>query len=166
MNDEARRFWSKVEKSPTCWLWTAGRFRDGAGAFGVGGRAVHAHYWAYEHRVGPIPAGLELGHVCRVQLCVRPAHLKPVTHRVNASRAVVARRRAAHEREADTAAHCLARLPDAGTPLGSAVESDDGARVVTPLALLVPPLPRDRFSRPHSDSAGDCPLGRKPLKRK
>lgn len=110
MNDEARRFWSKVEKTPTCWLWTAGRFYDGAGAFGVGGRAVHAHRWAYEHSVGPIPAGLELGHVCLVQLCVRPSHLKPVTHRVNASRAVVARRR---EREADTAADCLARLPEA-----------------------------------------------------
>jgi hypothetical protein len=32
---------------------------------------------------GPIPEGLEIDHLCRVQLCVNPEHLEAVTHREN-----------------------------------------------------------------------------------
>lgn len=47
-----------------------------------------AHRWAYERYVGPIPEGLELDHLCRVTLCVNPAHLEPVTHAENMRRGV------------------------------------------------------------------------------
>src|SRR5450759_2987410 len=30
------RFWSKVVKEPSCWLWTAARFSTGTGQFRVG----------------------------------------------------------------------------------------------------------------------------------
>ncbi len=44
---------------------------------------VSAHRYAYELMVGPIPAGLTIDHKCRVHNCVQPAHLEPVTCRVN-----------------------------------------------------------------------------------
>jgi hypothetical protein len=80
----AERFWEKVVKTDTCWLWTGhidgggyGRFRPRAS------RSPFAHRWAYEEVVGPVPEGLELDHVCRVRHCVNPDHLEPVTHREN-----------------------------------------------------------------------------------
>lgn len=80
------RFWCKVEKTETCWLWTAGRNDDGYGLFWDGTATVRAHRWAYEALVGPIPEGLHLDHLCRVRHCVNPAHLDPVTNAVNAAR--------------------------------------------------------------------------------
>lgn len=84
----AQRFWTKVEFTDSCWLWTAQR--DQAGGYGVFWceRPVMAHRWAYEFCVGEIPAGLTLDHLCRVRHCVRPAHLEPVTGRVNILRGV------------------------------------------------------------------------------
>jgi hypothetical protein len=84
----ADRFWPKVQKTPGgCWLWTAslckgtgyGQFREG----GRGSRMRTAHRVAYELLVGPVPAGLQLDHLCRVRRCVNPAHLEPVTNREN-----------------------------------------------------------------------------------
>lgn len=45
-----------------------------------------AHRVVYESLVGPIPAGLELDHTCRVRRCVNPDHLEPVTHAENQRR--------------------------------------------------------------------------------
>jgi hypothetical protein len=42
-----------------------------------------AHRVAYEDRIGPIPKGLVLDHLCRDPLCVNPFHLEPVTLKVN-----------------------------------------------------------------------------------
>jgi len=52
----------------------------------VGVRTVMAHRYAYELAEGPIPAGLQLDHLCRVRECVQVAHLEPVTHRENVIR--------------------------------------------------------------------------------
>jgi HNH endonuclease len=87
----ADRFWSKVQRTDTCWLWTAARTHGGYGQFGLArGKAVRAHRLAYELTIGPIPDGLELDHLCRVRNCVNPAHLEPVTHAENMRRAVSA----------------------------------------------------------------------------
>lgn len=80
--DASSRFFAKVNKTSGCWLWTASK-RRGYGAFYFEGRHWAAHRWAYEHLVGPIPAGLQLDHLCRVPACVNPNHLEPVTGRVN-----------------------------------------------------------------------------------
>lgn len=83
------RFWPKVQKTDTCWLWTAAKNSSGYGTFS-GDRQpdgtkprLYAHRWAYETLRGPIPDGLHLDHLCRVRNCVRPDHLEPVTNRVN-----------------------------------------------------------------------------------
>jgi hypothetical protein len=78
-----KRFWSKVDKTPTCWLWTAGKFTQGYGNFTVSGKSVKAHRFAYELLRGAIPDGLDLDHKCRNRACVNPAHLRPATRKQN-----------------------------------------------------------------------------------
>lgn len=75
------RFWERVDKNAPngCWVWVAGKIPAGYGSLG----GVRAHRFAYELLVGPIPAGLELDHLCRNRACVNPAHLEPVTHHEN-----------------------------------------------------------------------------------
>lgn len=84
------RFWSKVERRgpEECWLWTALANHDGYGLFFVNGRRLRAHRYAYELLVGPIPLGLTIDHLCRVRGCANPAHMEPVTNRVNTLRGV------------------------------------------------------------------------------
>lgn len=80
------RFWAKVEKSDGCWLWTGAKTTTGYGSVWLDGRSVKAHRVAYELLVGRIPDGLTIDHLCRVRLCVNPAHLEPVTNRENTLR--------------------------------------------------------------------------------
>jgi hypothetical protein len=84
------RFWSKVDKTDGCWLWTGARTkardRDGYGAIRFDGRMQVAHRIAYELLVGPVSSGLDLDHRCRTRLCVNPDHLDPVTPYVNFAR--------------------------------------------------------------------------------
>lgn len=77
-------FWSKVEKTDACWHWMGARDRHGYGSFQA---RTRAHRFAYELARGPIPAGLEIDHLCRNPSCVNPEHLEAVTHRENMRRA-------------------------------------------------------------------------------
>lgn len=77
------RFWAKVNKTDTCWLWTAAQKHNGYGSFTYKGKTFRAHRLSYELLVGPIPAGLVLDHLCRVRHCVNPAHLEVVTMEEN-----------------------------------------------------------------------------------
>ena len=74
-----------------CWIWTAAKDGHGYGQFCTGGRRskTAAHRWSYERHVGPIPAGLDLDHLCRVPACVNPEHLEPVTRAENTRRGAV-----------------------------------------------------------------------------
>lgn len=92
-NDLAR-FFGSVRVSPTgCWEWTGSlNIPNGYGRFyrrinGVG-RLRLAHRVSYETFVGPIPAGLEMDHLCRNKPCCNPAHLEPVTRSENIRRFV------------------------------------------------------------------------------
>jgi hypothetical protein len=69
-----------------CWIWQRSRFGNGYPQAWKDKRPYPAHRLYYELHVGPIPPGLDLDHLCRTPLCVNPAHLEPVTRRVNARR--------------------------------------------------------------------------------
>lgn len=81
---EMERFMEKVNKTDTCWLWTAGTTL-GYATFGPTERArtVRGHRWIYEQLVGPIPAGMELDHTCKIKSCVNPDHLRVTTRKQN-----------------------------------------------------------------------------------
>jgi hypothetical protein len=83
-----QRFWRHVVRDPDteCWEWTAARKNGGYGSLAIGRGNVYAHRFAYEMLVGPIPTNLELDHLCRNRGCANPAHLEPVTRRVNVLR--------------------------------------------------------------------------------
>jgi hypothetical protein len=101
------RFWSRVNKTETCWLWTGRQTEGGYGWFTIGQRQVRAHRFAFYN--GDIPVGGPgeggLDHLCRVRLCVRPEHLEEVTQAENNRRAeTVAAMRAAKAEKYRT--HC------------------------------------------------------------
>lgn len=69
-----------------CWIW---QMKPGSRGYGVlqrDGLKIPAHRWVYENCKGPIPAGLDLDHLCRNKICVNPAHLEPVTQTENTRR--------------------------------------------------------------------------------
>lgn len=59
---------------------------DGYGNFTLLGRSTGAHRASYTLQVGPIPAGLEIDHLCFNRRCVKPEHLEPVSHQENSRR--------------------------------------------------------------------------------
>lgn len=80
------RFWKFVDKTEDCWLWTGADNGNGYAVFSVSGTNALAHRVSYELVNGPIPEGLVIDHLCRVRLCVNPAHLEAVTTSVNNKR--------------------------------------------------------------------------------
>lgn len=83
-----KRFDDKYIPEPNsgCWLWVGAMNSGGYGSFSMNGKSIKPHRFAYERYVGPIPAGLDLDHLCRVRCCVNPAHLEPVARQENALR--------------------------------------------------------------------------------
>lgn len=77
------RFWAKVKKTGTCWLWTGHVSKSGYGRFRVKGYAESAHRVSYEISIGAIPEGLDVDHVCRQKSCVNPDHLRAATRKQN-----------------------------------------------------------------------------------
>lgn len=70
-----------------CWIYTGALDRDGYATFSVYGvGTLKVHRLMYEARVGEIPDGLEIDHLCRVRSCVNPEHLEAVTRRENSLR--------------------------------------------------------------------------------
>jgi hypothetical protein len=77
------------------------------------GRMRYAHRLAYEGVRGPIPAGLEIDHLCRNRACREVVHLEAVTHLENVRRGR-ARFNGAHER---ARTHCPKGHPYSGDNL-------------------------------------------------
>jgi hypothetical protein len=85
----ADRFWTKVDKQPTCWEWQSARDKNGYGVFIVQGKTKLAHRVAYELTYGLIPAGMVIMHLCNNCRCVRPDHLRAGTQKENIQQAWV-----------------------------------------------------------------------------
>lgn len=49
----------------------------------MAGKTVMAHRFAYERVYGAVPEGKEIDHLCRIPLCVNPAHLEVVDRQEN-----------------------------------------------------------------------------------
>jgi hypothetical protein len=93
------RFKSKIVLEPNgCWYYTAHKI-GGYGRYSVARLTVPAHRYSYEFFLGPVPAGMQLDHLChtlddscragdrcRHRACVNPAHLEPVTCKENVYR--------------------------------------------------------------------------------
>ena len=80
------RFWSKVDKTDGCWLWTSSITSGGYGNFRMGASTRYAHRLSYVAAKGVIPDGYVIDHLCRVRHCVNPKHLEAVPHKVNVQR--------------------------------------------------------------------------------
>ena len=64
------------------------KIKGGYGLAFTNGRTRLAHRFIYQCMVGPVAKGLHLDHLCRVRCCVNPAHLEPVTPKVNTNRGI------------------------------------------------------------------------------
>jgi hypothetical protein len=72
------RFWEKVNKTETCWLWTGHTSQNGYGRFWLNKRNIQAHRFSWGLVNGPVPDGFILCHNCPDgdnPACVRQSHL-------------------------------------------------------------------------------------------
>lgn len=87
------RFWSRVEKTTTCWNWTAAKNDVGYGQMRFGGKAHYVHRMSFEMANGPIPEGMLIDHICHNPACVRPDHLRAATKKQNSENMLGATRK-------------------------------------------------------------------------
>lgn len=83
----ADRFWSKVHQTADCWIWTDAPNGAGYGTISVAGVSVMAHRLSWMLDGRDLDPDLQIDHLCRVRLCVRPDHLEQVTAAENLARA-------------------------------------------------------------------------------
>lgn len=79
------RFWARVNKTDTCWIWT-GALSSGYGTLNVNGKTEYAHRASVRMSGREIPDGMYIDHLCRNPPCVNPDHLEVVTPRENVLR--------------------------------------------------------------------------------
>jgi hypothetical protein len=79
---DKQRFWAKVNKTDTCWLWTASLCKS-HGQFYVDEKHLYAHRVAWLLAGNTIPEGYVMRHKCRSAHCVNPDHLETGTQANN-----------------------------------------------------------------------------------
>ena len=76
-------FWSKVEKTPSCWNWISTLDGKGYGKFKRGGNWWSASRTAWTFGNGSIPSKKHVLHRCDNPACVNPEHLYLGSHQDN-----------------------------------------------------------------------------------
>jgi hypothetical protein len=89
------RLWRKIATGAPdeCWPWLAATTGNGYGVIWLGKEAdanTLAHVAVYLDRIGPIPEGFQVDHLCRNTLCCNPVHLEAVTQLENLRRQAIA----------------------------------------------------------------------------
>lgn len=91
------RFFSKIEKTSTCWNWKAATHgNNNYGVFYDGLKNVAAHRYSYEFHIGKIKSGKIIMHTCDIPTCVNPNHLVQGTQKENIQDAVTKGRFVGH----------------------------------------------------------------------
>lgn len=75
-----------------CLIWKMAKTKRGYGVVFIDGVQHRTHRFAYMDRVGVIPDGYTIDHICRNKSCCNPNHLEAVSAAENTRRAVVFRR--------------------------------------------------------------------------
>jgi hypothetical protein len=81
---EGKRFFEKVKKTDSCWIWLAAK----NGGYGwmwdpFKRTQVRSHQWLKALVDGPCPKSRECCHTCNVRECVNPQHIYYGTRRDN-----------------------------------------------------------------------------------
>jgi len=84
MRSMEERFWEKVDRTGSCWLWKGYKLKKGYGQFRINDKAKRAHRVSFSLMKGEIPDGLCVLHHCDNPSCVNPDHLYLGTEKDNA----------------------------------------------------------------------------------
>jgi len=105
------RFWPRVRKTRSCWLWIGAKVKGGYGNLGGGGQA---HRLSWKIHNGTIPDNLCVLHKCDNPACVRPSHLFLGTNADNVRDRTLKKRHWANQRPNEFREH--AKKAAAATP--------------------------------------------------
>lgn len=89
LDDESERFWDKVRKGNSCWIWTGSRTKQGYGNFHSGdGKPIKSHRYMLTEIKDVDIDGKVVRHKCDNPSCVNPDHLELGDQEQNMSDAV------------------------------------------------------------------------------
>lgn len=95
-----KRFWSKITKTTSCWIFNGCQSEKGYGLFRFDGKSQRAHRVAWMLTQGKIPKNKLIMHKCDNPPCVNPKHLTIGTPRENSSDMVSKMRQCYGEKKA------------------------------------------------------------------